>query len=290
MICPQCQDENTDGARFCRTCGTALQYDDPTEHPATPYRPPMGGRLPPLPHGGFADIIDLTFTVYGGHFWPFVLIALVPQAPALIGELAFLATENELISVVILVVTLVVGILMGGAVIHAVGRHFLGRPVLVQRSYEYAWARFPALLGASVMVILTLVIPVVLSFILIGIPVLVFLIVVFLFVTQAVVIEQRDPIDAMKRSWNIVRGAWWRACGVTLGVVLAIVGFTVLQVVVLSLIGTINQILAALARILLSTLVVPLPAIVFTLLYFDLRVGKEQYTHDDLARELGELP
>ena len=38
-----------------------------------------------------------------------------------------------------------------------------------------------------------------------------------------------------------------------------------------------------------STLFSPLPIIALTVLYLDMRVRKDEYTHGDLAREMGEI-
>ena len=54
--------------------------------PEAQYRTPAGHEPPPLPHGGFGDILDSTFSVYGRHLFPFILIALLPQIPLLIGR------------------------------------------------------------------------------------------------------------------------------------------------------------------------------------------------------------
>ena len=183
--------------------------------------------------------------------------------------------------------SLAIGILASGAIIQSVGRHFLGRPVLVQRSYEYAWARFPKLLGAFVLFLLILIVPFVLSIFVIGIPLLIFAVVVLLFVIHAVAIEQLDPTDAVKRSWIVVQGNWWRTFGLLAGITLAFLGATLL--IFLPAGRFLPPALIILLSTAFSAVVTPLITIAITALYFDIRVRKEQYTHNDLARELGEL-
>ncbi len=170
--------------------------------------------------------------------------------------------------------------------IQSVGRHFLGRPVLVQRSYEYAWARFPKLLGAFALVMLILLVPLVLSIFIIGIPLLIFAIVVLLFATHAVAIEQLGPTDAVKRSWNVVQGNWWRTFGFFMAIMLAIIGATL--IIFLPAGMFLPPVLIVLLSTAFSAVVTPLVTIAITVLYFDIRVRKEQYTHNDLARELGD--
>ena len=312
MICPQCQHENTDDARLCTICGATLQEiadDESTDPPETPYRTPAGHEPPPLPHGGFGDILDSTFSVYGRHLLPFILIALLPQIPLLIGGIMSLmeigpsfvldfptASGEEvseplpfyLFEVLGALISFAVGILASGAIIQSVGRHFLGRPVLVQHSYEYAWARFPKLLGAFALVLLTLIVPGVLSIFIIGIPLLIYAIVVLLFVNHAVAIEQRGPTDAVKRSWNVVQGNWWRTFGFFVAFMLALIGAALIIFLPAGIF--LPAVLIALLSTAFSAVVTPLITIAITVLYFDIRVRKEQYTHNDLARELGELP
>ncbi len=310
MICPQCKNENAADARFCRNCGATLQEiadDESTDPPETPYLTPAGHEPPPLPHGGFGDLVDSTFSVYGGHLLPFILIALLPQIPLLIGGIIsqmeigptfnfeFPVAEGQeppeplpinLFEALGVLIYFPIYILASGAMIQAVGRHFLGRPVLVQRSYEYAWARFPKLLGAFVLFLLILIVPFVLSILVIGIPLLIFAVVVLLFVIHAVAIEQLDPTDAVKRSWNVVQGNWWRTFGFFLAIALAVFGATLIIFLPAGIF--LPPPLVLLLSTVFSAVVTPLATIAITVLYFDIRVRKEQYTHHDLARDLGD--
>lgn len=275
--------------------------------PEAPYRTPTGHEPPPLPHGGFGGLTDSTFSVYGGHLLPFILIALLPQIPLLVGGIMSLmeigpafnlelpaaegADPPEPLSIYLFdvlggLLSFAVGILASGAIIQAVGKHFLGRAVLVQGSYEYAWARFPKLLGAFVLVLLILIVPAVLSVFIIGIPLLIFAIVALLFVTHAVAIEQLGPTDAVKRSWNVVQGNWWRTFGFFLGIMLALIGAALIIFLPAGIF--LPAFIIALLSAAFSAVVTPLITIAITVLYFDIRVRKEGYTHNHLARELGD--
>ena len=320
MICPECQIENSEDRLHCRVCGVALQDADNTESPEPPasaYRTPAGGEPPPLPHGGFGHVIDSTFSVYGAHYLPFILIALLPQIPLLVGGIMSVmgigpiftfdlpaepgaepveSLQISLWETLGILLSFAIDILAGGATIYAVGRHFLGSPVLVQRSYEYAWARFAKLLGAFVLVALILIVPGILSFFIIGIPLLIFAgipllifaLVVLLFVNHAVAIEQQVPTDAIKRSWNLVQGNWWRTCGIFMAIMLAFIGAALIIFIPAGMF--LPAILLTFLSAAFSAAVTPLVTIAITVLYFDIRVRKEQYNHDNLARELGEAP
>ena len=310
MICPQCQHENSEDRLYCRICGVALQDTDDAES-AKPhesaYRTPSGHEPPPLPHGGYGHITDSTFSVFGAHYLPFLLIALLPQIPLLIGGIISLMgigpvftldfpvesgedpvepLQISLWEILGILLSFPIGILAGGATIYAVGRHYLGSPVLVQRSYEYAWARFPKLLGAFMLVVLILIIPILLSIVFIGIPLLIFAIMALLFVTHAVAIEQLSPTDAVKRSWNVFQGTWLRTVVFFIGIMLAVIGAAL--IIFLPAAIFLPEVLVALLSTAFSTVVTPLFTITITVLYFDFRARKEQYTHNDLARELGD--
>ena len=310
MTCPQCQNESAEDVRSCSICGIAQQeINDESTDPTTSYRTPSGHEPPPLPNGGLGLIIDSTFSVFGAHLLPFVLIALLPQIPLLLGGIMSLVGVGPTFTVEFpaetveesseplminlwemlgVLVSSIFSILAGGAIIYAVARHFLGSAVLVQRSYKYAWARFPKLLGVFMIVVLILIVPLVLSFFIIGIPLLVFGIVALLFATHAVAIEQMGPTDAVKRSWNVVQGNWWRSFGLLLGITLAFMGAALIIFLPAGIF--LPAVLIALLSAAFSAVVTPLATIAITALYFDIRVRKEQYTHNDLARELGEIP
>ena len=311
MICPQCQHENSEESLYCSICGVLLQQSDEADsaEPDEPaYLTPTGSEPPPLPQGGFGRITDSTFSVFGAHYLPFILIALLPQIPLLVGGIVSMLgigpiftfdfpvepgeepvepLQISLWEAVGALLSFAVSILAGGATIYAVGRHFLGSPVLVQRSYEYAWARFLKLLGSFLLVLVILIVPGVLSVFIIGIPLLAFGVVALLFVTQAVAIEQLGPTDAVKRSWNVVQGNWWRTFGLLVGITLAVLGATL--IIFLPAGRFLPPVLVVLLSTAFSTVVTPIATIAITVLYFDIRVRKEEYTHNDLARELGEL-
>ena len=327
MICAQCQHENDEGDWSCRICGTPLHDGERAEQiacmdcgepnapgdsfcpscgsassgdPATlEYRTPTGHQPPPLPRVGFTDIIDLTFSTYSRHFLPFVLISAISQIPGVIALLVLPApappsSENPLadldaLQIIAFVISSVFNLIAGAAIIHGVCRHFLGRPIFVSHSILYALHRSLRLLAAIVLVMLGLVIPIALSLIVIGIPLLVFLIVTWIFFSHAVVVEQRGPVDALRRSWAIVMGSWWRVFGVAAGIVLTSIGALVIGGLIFTLGAEIAQPIGTSLLVSFSTLFSPLPIIALTVLYLDMRVSKDEYTHGDLAREMGEI-
>ncbi|HVH64409.1 MAG TPA: hypothetical protein VM674_00105 [Candidatus Acidoferrum sp.] len=103
-----------------------------------------------------------------------------------------------------------------------------------------------------------------------------------------------EPIGskaAIRRSNVLVKGAWWR-CFAT---IVAVVGLSAVVAVILGMCAGVavafvplpeytSMMLAGTAAVLTGSLVTPLVAIAFSLLYVDLRVRKEGFDLDYLAR------
>jgi hypothetical protein len=128
-----------------------------------------------------------------------------------------------------------------------------------------------------------------------GLIVLVALMAVMLFLTirwsftgQAVMVESAGPLIALRRSWHLVAGSGWRVLGYVLGfgllvgLIAGLLGAVfALLVNPIRLVG-LTQITIDAGRLAISTfiasvissVVVPIPAIALTLLYFDLRFRK----------------
>lgn len=136
-------------------------------------------------------------------------------------------------------------------------------------------------------------------------PLAIWVWVLFSLAPAVVVIESRGPVDALRRSAQLVRGSWWRVCGISLlAFVIASVAGLVLQQV-LNVVGalpnglssgefsyepTLGEIFVAVSGYLLLALVGQLvsqvfsttfPQLVLNLLYIDQRIRRE-----DLAPSL----
>jgi hypothetical protein len=116
----------------------------------------------------------------------------------------------------------------------------------------------------------------------------------FAFFVQAVVVEGRGPVDALRRSWRLVRGSYWRVLGIMLLLLLLLyilVGVpTGIAGVAISIIFpdpvrhfALRQSLSTLIGYISQIVVLPLQLVAYTLLYYDLRVRKEGYDIELLA-------
>lgn len=201
------------------------------------------------------------------------------------------ASLTHLIPVgIMLAVASIMGLsLMQGALIHAISEQYLRQSINIGRAFRFAWERLAALAGAMILAlfattgILAVSIGYTVSispdvgyvFIAAGFCVGLYLMVRWSFILQVALLERLGPLAAMSRSSALVKRNWWRVMNMTIIIGIITVGISII-------LGTIPTIGPTLGSI-LST---PVFAIGITLLYYDLRVRKEEYNLDLLAAEL----
>ena len=191
---------------------------------------------------------------------------------------------------IMLVVASIMGLsLMQGALIHAISEQYLRQSINIGRAFRFAWERLAALAGAMILVLFVTTGIVVVSigftvsispdvgyvFIAAGFCVGLYLMVRWSFILQVALLERLGPLAAMSRSSALVKRNWWRVMNMTIIIGIITVGISII-------LGTVPTIGPTLGSI-LST---PVFAIGITLLYYDLRVRKEEYNLDLLAGEL----
>lgn len=272
MTCPSCGHENDPEARFCVSCGESLGGTVAASDEGY-------GRIPPRSIG---QLLEETFEMYRGNFLPFLAIALVTQVPSFLAALIPFRIEWTLAMVGLLLFPLA-----GGAATYAVAQACLDQAIDVGECFRRSWQRVVSLVIAFVLVALALMGSAVLSLVGVGIPLLFWLLVIWYFATEAIMIEGTDPIAALGRSRDLVRGTWWRVFGigvvyVLIFSVLAFVGFMVSFGVSSSL----GEVLGTIAFAAVIALILPVMLIGRTLVYLDLRVRKEGYRTDMLALEV----
>lgn len=191
---------------------------------------------------------------------------------------------------IMLVVASIMGLsLMQGALIHAISEQYLRQSINIGRAFRFAWERLAALAGAMILVLFATTGILVVSigftvsispdvgyvFIAAGFCVGLYLMVRWSFILQVALLERLGPLAAMSRSSALVKRNWWRVMNMTIIIGIITVGISII-------LGTVPTIGPTLGSI-LST---PVFAIGITLLYYDLRVRKEEYNLDLLAAEL----
>ncbi len=308
MLCSRCGHENPDDARFCGECGEPQQVEERRE-PGL-YRPldsaPPGGAVPAaspteptdIPPRDLGQLIGETFRIYGKAILPLFVIALVSQIPNMLG--IALSPGGEPISadrefdyttgLILPLLGFLISIPSTAAAVFCVGQALTGRNVDVITCYSRALSVLVPSAVVIIIVTLALIGSGVLMLIVIGIPLFFYLLVVWFFAVQAVVIEGRDGISALGRSRELTRGSWWRLFGI--GVVFTLIFFAVLfpGVIVSGIISVIRIELLAIGIGAATAVAIPLLYIGSVLVYVDLRVRKEGYSLQALADDLRRRP
>lgn len=188
-----------------------------------------------------------------------------------------------------------------GALIHAVSEQYLRPTVDIGRACRVAWRRLGALTAVLILIFLFRSIVNMLSNIHLFVGVVGFCVAMYFMVRwacalQAALLERLGPFKALSRSFALARGNSWRILGLYLVVFMiffVIFGVSNILCRILLLERAITAspapLFVVIALLPTAITVIPLTLIVgigFTLLYYDLRVRKEGYNLDWLAKEL----
>jgi MFS family permease len=180
-------------------------------------------------------------------------------------------------SIVVAITSILMWTVLTGAITRAAAGTFLGRDLEIGESYRYGFARFWSIVlvgllsGLAIAVgFLLLIVPgfIVLTFLTCAIP--------------ALVIEGKRGREALRRSWNLVRGRGWPVFG-------TIIVATLLTSIVNSLLTAPfgdNWAARSIGASIASVITMPYMALVGVFIYLDMRVRKEQYSAAELERDL----
>lgn len=265
-------------------------------------------RLRPV---GLGELLDDVFRVYRRSFWLLVAIALIVSLPAfliqfasgqadqfgfLITAIGSLARTDTLTTqqppstpnVAFLGIGAVVSIVLTpftlGAIPRAVIDIVQGVPVTIRSALTATLHRYWSLMGLTLLYLL--IAPLFICF-----PVAIWLFVRWSVAVPALLAERVGPIKALDRSWVLTRGHWWRLFGCLLLIyfltsvisgALGAFAFPVAFVVPFvppvvrgAIILTVETAAAAVVQ--------PALYLCITLLYFDLRIRREDFDLDQLA-------
>jgi hypothetical protein len=220
------------------------------------------------------ELVGLTFEVFGRHLATFLSLTLLVVAPVVIvvdgawgGYLADggdadppLAANLTSTALGVFVIPPLVTVLL----VVAVQTLARGQEPTVGSTLRAAAPRLPAAVGAVALYSLA-VAGGLIAFIVPG----VWLGVRWYFAAQAAVVDGLGPVDALRRSAEIVATRWWRTFGVLLAFTLVV---SILGAVILGILGEIqNGALFTAGYVLLQAALLSLSAIFGTLLFFDSR-------------------
>ena len=260
----------------------------------------------------FTDILDGMFSLYGRHFRLFFgIIAVYLVLGFAIDQIsAFLSTDdalfatNILVSVFTGICRVVVIILVSAALTYASARIYLGRALTpgdaLQQAQHHFWTYFGAVFFWSLAVggmAVTII----------GIPFAIYFGVRWGLYGVPIMIEGSGTRNALRRSTELVRGAWLRVFAITLLItvitfmlafiltaafdyVLSSVGVpeaeeptTFLENIRRLFISDVNEIgwsaytVRSFVQLCITAFIMPIERIGFTLLYFDQRIRKEGF-------------
>jgi hypothetical protein len=203
----------------------------------------------------------------------------------------------------------VVYLVSTAACFKALADAYLGAEPNAGRSLRFGLRRVPRLVALYLLYLLAFALvfgilggltaaigPAVLILLLVVIPAAIYVGNAWSLSTPALLFEDAGPVQALKRSWALVRGSWWRVLGIiAVGVLLVSILAGVLQgllVLIPAALASGNQAALAVATVVAGTvsgtLTTPFTAAIFTLVYFDQRVRREGFDLELLAQGLGE--
>ena len=280
-------------------------FDDGGMAPPPP-PPPSAGGGGAIPQRGLGDILTAAFELYRANAAKLIQIVAIVVIPltfvsALLTKVIFKPTcttadlqtaqtvqdvvnkctggfaRGALLSAIRFFIAIAIQQLLAGAVTRGGAAATLGREVDVSASYRYAFSRIGGLIGLALLIGLIVGV----GFILLIIPGIIFL--VFLSVSVAAfIVERLGAVDSMKRSWRLVSGNWWHTLGVIVvaSILAGIVNGILTAIGGSSFLG--SWIFSSIAQIITA----PWVALVYVLLYVDLRARHEGLSSAQLGTEL----
>jgi hypothetical protein len=270
--------------------------------PPPPPPPPSGGGGGTLPPRGLGDILSTAFEVYKANATKLIVIVAIVVVPlalltSLFSNVVFdvdtttvdiggqpvttIETQGAFTALIAAAIGAVIAFVMSfvlqAAVMRAAAQAVIGDPVDAEASYRYGFKRLGSVILVSLLVGLILLG----GFILLIIPGIIFA--VFLAVTiPALVVENKRGTDALGRSWNLVKGAFWHVLGtiVVAGIIAGLVSG------IISAIGGDNFVVSWIFTSIGQIITVPFSALVSVILYLDLRARQESLTAERLRSEI----
>ncbi len=181
-------------------------------------------------------------------------------------------------------------ILCRGALIESVSESYLGTEITVGQAYRFVWPKFLNLIGAGILVALV----VHMGLLLLVVPGIIFAL-WYALTTPAIVVENLKVIEGMSRSKALASGNLGKILSVgflviviswVVGIPFGIAGNFLGRILFFNnilLMTFIYQLTAVVGQI----LIVPIGAIAYILLYYDLRIRKEGFDLEMLANSIG---
>ena len=235
----------------------------------------------------FGSIFRSSFGIYFANFIVIFVVYMLPLIPlGWVTIAANLFGEVE-VGIIASFLNVPISILVAAAIMVAVSDVCLGNRPRIGRSYR----RLAQIIGSLLGTWLLQIVIVLVGFILLFIPG-VMASIYLMFALTVVVLERMAGFAAIKRSYQLVKGRFWRNFGVIFVIALFVI-FTqgLVSALLILLVGASGGdeglvLVAAPIIYVFSIVLTPLIAIAMVLLYYDCRVRKEHFDSDGLAQEL----
>lgn len=202
-------------------------------------------------------------------------------------------TSTSAVAVAISIgISVVAAALAIGALSKCVLDHYTGRQADWRSSLNFARHRLAALLWLSIISAALLFV----GFLLFIVPGI-WLLVGLSTAVPALMFERINPLRALSRSQELVRGRWWATFGVLVTALLLVIGVEILLAIIFgsiesgSKVGSVALLIAldGISGAISALISYPFLAIVCAVIYIDLRSRKEGLDADRLARGIGGL-
>ena len=260
----------------------------------------LGSQVLPEP-GKLTDLIATSVSAYKKNFKSFIYLALINGIPTLlVGIIIRTLLDTELVSLSNLqqyndnqisenllsefkaipiwkIVTIVFFVAIGlianlisvMSMIVGSAQFANSEPVSPVVCINYSLSRIGKLILLSLFLITLFIIPFVLSLLLIGIPILIYLVVRWYFALPSMVLDNTSITQSIQRSWDLVDKRWW----VTFGTGLVILILMTIPTYALNLISANlnSDFILLLGDVLVSTLISPFQAIATGLYFLSLK-------------------
>ena len=293
--------------------GSGIVEEDRSEQPQGPRDPRNPQTREFEPRGAFA-IINEAFAIYFARFRPLMAINIIAVLPVLVLSLALLPVDFGQASFIVVFINAVVLAFAAAATIYAVCQHYVLDRVSIGVCYARTLWRSVSItiLGLILAIILTALLAVApvaevtpedvtglqISMVFALLVALVLLLVYVAMSAPAVIVEGYRLLGMVGRSFRLARRSELRILFTTILCFMVMMGMYIILMIPLLIVafgisggqeemtGTGGQILVV-GQILVSMLIQPIFFVAFALLYFDIRVRKEEFTLSRLRLEMG---
>lgn len=240
-------------------------------------------------------IIWEAMSVYKNNFSQFYIITLAGFLPVLL--VSYLVGTDLRGVIVVSIIDLMIITALAGIYIYSVGYYYVHGRVDLKSALRASQAVYFKLLGVTlalqIMLALVLVAGTILFFLIIPFIVALLYMIYLVLSQPVVVIERHKPLDAFKRSLSLVRGNWWRVFKSISIFFLSVVGIGVLVWLPFFLISLpitegseLRGLFQQIGTYVGATIIVPLIYIFLTIVYYDLRYRKEDFSFEQLSDEI----